>query len=281
MIEGVEIHDVVIGGGEEAEDGKRVVLNLRMFLHRGDEVSVYPDPEVTIDLTGRSCIAGLREGIVGMRVGGKRTLIIAPHLAYGAKGLPGKVPSNALLRCEVELLEVRQLFAPDPKGFPPDRRVIVYHPGEAARSLPRWQIGIAENGDCGGTIFFPIPGMSWRHTRKKSFHTRIELAIAETAWTEAANLPARFPKECLSTGECWADASEQANSITRDSETSTLCLTIDVWGKGRHNYYRMREDSSSLRTSELYRTIMSLLQPHLTADSIEQAKERAKPYLPD
>jgi hypothetical protein len=281
MTKGVEICDVVVGSGEEAQDGKRVVLNLRMFLHRGDEVSVYPSPKVTIDLQGRPCIAGLRNGIIGMRVGGKRTILIAPHLAYGANGLPGKVPPNALLRCEVELLQVRQLFVPDPEDLPPDRHVVVYHPGEAARNLPRWQFGISENGHCGATLYFPIPGMTWRHTRKRSFQENIEPAKAEAALNDAANLPAHFPTECLSTEQLWADTSEQANSITRDRKASTLCLTIDVWEKGRHNYYRMREDSPSLQTSELYRTIMSLLQPHLTADSVEHAKPQSKSYLPD
>jgi len=281
MIKGVEICDGVIGNGEEAQDGKRVVINLRTFLNRGEEVSLYPDPKVTIDLHGRISMAGLRAGIIGMRVGGKRTIIIAPHLAYGAKGLPGRIPPNALLRCEVELLEVRQLFAPDPETPPLDRHVVVYHPGDAARSLPRWQFGISQNGHCGATLHFPIPGMTWRHTRKRSFEQDIDPAKAEAAWTDAANLPVRFPEECLPNDKLWADASEQANSITRDRETSTLCLTISLWEKGRRRHYGMRESSPVLQTSELYQTIMSLLQPHLAADSVEQAKPKSKSYLPE
>jgi hypothetical protein len=123
--------------------------------------------------------------------------------------------------------------------------------------------------------------MTWRNTRKRSLHANLERAIAEAALKDAANLPTRSPEECLSNDKLLADASEQANSITRDRETGTLCLTIDYWEKGRHNYYRVREDSSSLQTSELYLRIMSLLQPHLTADSLEQAKSRPEPYLPD
>lgn len=281
MTKGIEICDVEIGSGEEAQAGKRVVLDLRMFLHRGQEVPVYPEPRVTIDLQGRPCIAGLRDGIIEMRVGGKRTLIIAPHLAYGANGVPGKIPPNALLRCEVELLEVRELFAPDPKDLPPGRHVVVYHPGEAARNLPRWQFGLSEDGKCGAGLSFPLPGMTWRHTRKKQFHANIEPAVAVAVLNDAETLPARFPKECLSTDELWADSSEPANSIARDRQTDTLCLTIDVWQKGRHNYYRVREDSAALKESELYRTIISLLQPYLTKDLEEQSAKRADPYLPD
>jgi hypothetical protein len=281
MTKGIEIRDLVIGSGEEAQFGKRVVLDLRMFLHRGEEVAVYPDPKVTIDLQGRPCIAGLCDGILGMRVGGRRTLTIAPHLAYGANGVPGRIPPNALLRCEVELLEVRELFAPSPDDLPPDRHVVIYHPGEAARNLPRWQFGLSEDGKCGAGLSFPIPGMTWRHARKKEFHANIEPAVAVAVLNDAETLPARFPKECLSADELWADSSEPANAITRDRQTDTLCITIDIWKKGRHNYYRVREDSPALKESELYRTVISLLRPYLTKDSAEQSAKRTTPHLPD
>jgi len=281
MTKGIEIREVVIGSGEEAQAGKRVVLDLRMFLHRGEEVAVYPDPKVTIDLQGRPCFAGLRDGIIGMRVGGKRTLFIAPHLAYGANGVPGKIPPNALLRCEVELLEVRELFAPDPEDLPPGRHVVVYHPGEAARNLPRWQFGLSEDGKCGAGLSFPLPGMTWRYTRKKQFQANIEPAVAAAVLNDAETLPLRFPKECLSTDELWADSSEPANSITRDRQTNTLCITVDIWKTGRHNYYRMREDSLALKESELYKTIILLLQPGLRKDLEEQSEKRAASHLPD
>jgi uncharacterized protein len=53
----------------------------------------------------RSLIAGLFYGVEGMRVGGTRRLEIAPHLAYGTRGVPGIVPANALLTAEIEILE--------------------------------------------------------------------------------------------------------------------------------------------------------------------------------
>ena len=62
MTKGIEIRDVEIGSGEEAQLGKTVVLNLRMFLHRGEEVSIYPEPKIRLDLKGRLWIAGLRDG---------------------------------------------------------------------------------------------------------------------------------------------------------------------------------------------------------------------------
>lgn len=286
MTKGIEIRDVEIGTGEEAKLGKTVVLNLRMFLHRGEEVFIFPEPKIRLDLKGRLWIAGLRDGIVGMRVGGKRTLIISPHLAYGAEGLPGKIPPNALLRCEIELLAVRELGEARPEdfptgGFPPGRHVVVYYPGEAARNLPRWQFGLAEDGNCGAGLYFPIPGMTWRHTQRKEFHATLEPAIVQAVLNDAMSLPVRFPNECLTTDECWADPSEQANSITRDRETNTICLTIDVWEKGQHNYYRMRENSPALNGSELYKTMISLLRPYFSADSADESKPRTTTHLPD
>jgi hypothetical protein len=252
-----------------------------MFLHRGEEVSIYPEPKIRLDLKGRHCITGLLDGIVGMRVGGKRTLIISPHLAYGAEGLPGKIPPNALLRCEVELLEVRELGATRPQDFPPGRHVVVYCPGEAARNLPRWQFRLSEDGNCGAGLYFPIPGMTWRHTRRKEFSASLERAVVEAVLNDAATLPVRFPNECLTTDECWADTSEPANSITRDRETNTLCLTIYVWERGQHNYYSLRENSPALNESELYKTMIPLLRPYFSVDSAEVSKPRTTPHLPD
>ena len=54
-----------------------------------------------------SLFAGLFYGVLGMRVGGTRTLRVAPHLAYGDQGVPGVIPENALLTVEVSVLSER------------------------------------------------------------------------------------------------------------------------------------------------------------------------------
>ena len=144
----------------------------------------------------------------------------------------------------------------------------VFHPGEAARSLPRWQFLLDEDGRCGVAFTYPIPGLHWRHNRRKHADTPLDHAATMALFENAIALPTQFPKECLRNEELWADMTERGNSITRDKQNNSLCLTIGVSERGQWLcYYAMPEASPALLGSKLYRVVSSLLEPYLAIDA--------------
>lgn len=104
MRKGIKIEIDELGDGEVAERGTTVRIRFDTFLSRGDVV--VKDMVTKVDLFDREAIAGLRYGIEGMRVGGRRRFRASPHLAYGEGGVPEKIPPNAVLVFDVKLLEV-------------------------------------------------------------------------------------------------------------------------------------------------------------------------------
>jgi FKBP-type peptidyl-prolyl cis-trans isomerase len=108
MPHGVRIRDLRMGTGATVGRGCSVVIHCRTYLNRGDLVRDSRDSggPVTFRVGRRDVIAGLEYGVVGMRAGGVREVRVPPHLGYGPREACG-VPANALLRLEVELLEVR------------------------------------------------------------------------------------------------------------------------------------------------------------------------------
>ena len=102
------ITDTVVGKGAEAKDGSAVKVHYTGKLKNGTEFdsSVGKAPfDVTI---GKGqVIKGWDKGLVGMKVGGKRTLLIPSDLGYGETGSPPKIPPRATLVFDIELLEVK------------------------------------------------------------------------------------------------------------------------------------------------------------------------------
>jgi FKBP-type peptidyl-prolyl cis-trans isomerase FkpA len=109
LADGLKYTDDQVGTGAEATTGKTAVVHYTGWLSDGTKFDSSKDrgQPFSFPLGGGRVIKGWDEGVVGMKVGGKRTLIIPPELGYGARGAAGAIPPNATLKFEVELLDVR------------------------------------------------------------------------------------------------------------------------------------------------------------------------------
>lgn len=105
----LQVEDLVIGTGAEAVNGREIVVHYTGTLTDGKKFDSSLDRQQPFKfvLGAGQVIAGWDQGVLGMKVGGKRKLIIPPELGYGVQGAPPNIPPNATLIFEVELLEVR------------------------------------------------------------------------------------------------------------------------------------------------------------------------------
>lgn len=112
----LKIIDHQQGTGTEAVSGKSVVVHYTGWLYdpvaadgHGKKFDSSLDRNVPFgfSLGSGKVIKGWDEGVAGMKVGGKRTLVIPPNKGYGERGAGGVIPPNATLVFDVELLEVK------------------------------------------------------------------------------------------------------------------------------------------------------------------------------
>jgi peptidylprolyl isomerase len=104
---GLRITDLEVGDGAEARSGQTVVVHYRGTLENGTEFdSSYGRGPFSFPLGGGRVIKGWDEGVAGMKVGGRRRLVIPADLGYGSRGAGGVIPPDATLIFEVELLRV-------------------------------------------------------------------------------------------------------------------------------------------------------------------------------
>lgn len=105
---GLQYEDIVVGTGAEPRAGQTVQVHYTGTLVDGTKFDSSRDRNQPFSFpigTGR-VIKGWDEGVISMRVGGQRRLVIPPELGYGARGAGGVIPPNATLIFDVELLRV-------------------------------------------------------------------------------------------------------------------------------------------------------------------------------
>ena len=106
---GLYYQDLSPGTGAVAQAGNTVTVHYTGWLPNGSKFDSSRDAGTpfSFPLGQGEVITGWDEGVAGMRVGGRRKLVIPPELGYGARGQGGVIPPNATLVFDVELLEVR------------------------------------------------------------------------------------------------------------------------------------------------------------------------------
>lgn len=104
----LQVTDIEVGTGKETERGALCLVHYTGFLDDGTKFDSSHDrgkPFQFVFGTGR-VIKGWDQGLVGMKVGGKRKLYVPAHLAYGERQIGALIKPNSSLHFEVELLEV-------------------------------------------------------------------------------------------------------------------------------------------------------------------------------
>ena len=106
---GLRYLEHIAGDGEETKVGNIVIVHYSGFLSDGRKFDSSHDRGQPFNFTlgeGR-VIKGWEEGLLNMRKGAKRTLIIPPELGYGSRGAGGVIPPDATLVFEVELIDFK------------------------------------------------------------------------------------------------------------------------------------------------------------------------------
>lgn len=106
---GLVVKDVVVGTGAEAKNGDLVSVQYTGKFADGKvfDSSIPRGQPIDFTLGTGMVIKGWDQGILGMKVGGKRTLTIPPSLGYGPDGYPPTIPPNSTLYFDVELVGVK------------------------------------------------------------------------------------------------------------------------------------------------------------------------------
>jgi FKBP-type peptidyl-prolyl cis-trans isomerase len=100
---GMYVQDLTPGPGSVATRGRSVVVRYTGWLPSGKQ---FDSGEISVTLGTNKTIAAWEEGLLGMRVGGKRRLVVPPNLGYGARGAGDDIPPNSVLVFDMEVTSV-------------------------------------------------------------------------------------------------------------------------------------------------------------------------------
>lgn len=100
---GLYVQDLEMGTGAVAVRGKSVVVRYAGWLPNGKR---FDEGEITVTLGTNKVIRAWEDGILGMRVGGRRRLVTPPNLAYGSRGAGDDIPPNAVLVFEMQVMSI-------------------------------------------------------------------------------------------------------------------------------------------------------------------------------
>jgi len=100
---GLYVQDLEMGTGAVAIRGKSVVVRYAGWLANGKQ---FDSGEVTVTLGTNKVIRAWEEGLLGMRVGGRRRLVTPPNLAYGSRGAGDDIPPNSVLVFEMQVVSI-------------------------------------------------------------------------------------------------------------------------------------------------------------------------------
>jgi len=105
---GLKYTDLKVGDGRSPKIGQTVRVNYTGWLENGTEFDGSDKHGGPVEFAlGPGLIPGWNEALQTMKVGGKRRIVTPPNLAYGTRGQPPKIPANATLTFEIELLGVK------------------------------------------------------------------------------------------------------------------------------------------------------------------------------
>jgi len=142
IVPGLSYADSIVGTGEEVQFDDFVVVHYTGWLYDTDtgtkgerfDSSVTRGEPIAFPLGRSYVVQGWEKGLPGMKVGGKRTLVIGPEMGYGERGNPPKIPAGATLMFELEIVDL------------PSVEVIVETQGEGAAAESGDQVAVHYTG---------------------------------------------------------------------------------------------------------------------------------------